>query len=56
MKMNIQVYAPGSFTPGKELYRTYWIGGLVGLRVGLDLVAKRKSLPQLEINPRSFSQ
>jgi hypothetical protein len=37
---------PGRFTPGERGPYTHWIGGWVGARAGLDVVAKRKkSLP-----------
>jgi hypothetical protein len=55
MKMNIQIPAPAPLSRGKELRGTHWIGGLVDLTAGLDLMAKRISLPQLGINLWSFS-
>jgi hypothetical protein len=33
---------PGRFTPREIASNTYWIGGRVGPRVGLDAVGKRK--------------
>jgi hypothetical protein len=40
-------YAVGEGTPG-----TYWVGGWVGPRAGLDAVAKRKiPIPCRESNP-----
>jgi hypothetical protein len=41
---------PDRFTPGERTLGTHWIGGWVGLRVGVDEVEKRKflTLPGLE--------
>jgi hypothetical protein len=33
---------PGRFTPRERAPGTYWIGGWVGPRAGLDAVVKRK--------------
>jgi len=33
---------PGHFTPRERELGTHWIGGWVGPRVGLDMVAKRE--------------
>jgi hypothetical protein len=43
----------GRFTREETAPVTHWIGGLVGLRVGLDEVEKRKFLvlPGLELRP-----
>jgi hypothetical protein len=43
----------GRFTPVEKAPGTYWIGGWVGPRVGLDDVEKRKffTLPELELRP-----
>jgi hypothetical protein len=42
---------PGRFTPGESAPGTYWIGGWVGPRAGLEDVEKRKFLtvPGLEL-------
>jgi hypothetical protein len=42
---------PGCFTPGERAPSTYWIGGWVGPRAGLDDVEKRKflTLPGIEL-------
>jgi hypothetical protein len=44
---------PGHFTPGERAHGTYWIGGWVSLRAGLDSVEKREflTLPGLKSNP-----
>jgi hypothetical protein len=44
---------PGRFTPGEGARGTYWIGGWVGLRTGLDDVEKIRipPLPGLELQP-----
>jgi hypothetical protein len=46
---------PGRFTPGERDPSTYWIGGWVGYRAGLDVVEKRK-IPNLcqELNPQTL--
>jgi len=45
-----------SFTPREIALGTHCIGGWVGLRAGLDVVAKKKkSLPLLGIIPPSSS-
>jgi hypothetical protein len=46
---------PDRFTPGERAPGTYWIGGWVGPRAGLDDVKKRKflTLPRLELRPFS---
>jgi hypothetical protein len=36
---------PGRFTPGERAPGTYWIGGWVDPRIGMDDTEKRKSLP-----------
>jgi len=49
---------PGRFTPGKIAPGTYWIGGWVGFRAGLDTVVEIKkitSLPLPAIKHQSFS-
>jgi hypothetical protein len=42
---------PGHFSPGERASGTYWIGGWVNTRVGLDDVEKRKflTIPGLEL-------
>jgi hypothetical protein len=44
---------PCRFTPGEGAPGSYWIGGWVGPRAGLDDVEKRKLLilPGLELRP-----
>jgi hypothetical protein len=44
---------PSRFTPGEIAPGTYWIGGWVGPRAGMDDVQKRKflTLPGLELQP-----
>jgi hypothetical protein len=42
---------PGRFTPEKGTSSTHWIVDLVGHRIGLDEVEKRKILPSRELNP-----
>jgi hypothetical protein len=44
---------PGRLIPGERAPGTYWIGGWVDPRVGLDDVEKRKfmTLPGLELRP-----
>jgi hypothetical protein len=42
---------PGRFIPGVRIPGTYLIRGVVGPRVGLDDVEKRKSLTGLELPP-----
>jgi len=34
----------GRFTPGERTPGTHWIGGCMGTRVSLDMVAKRKKI------------
>jgi hypothetical protein len=46
---------PGHFTPGERAPGTYWIGGWVDHRTGLDAIEKRKILPLLGIETRLFS-
>jgi hypothetical protein len=41
MKVSDQLHAMTALPPGKEPW-VPWIGGLVGPRAGLDMVAKRK--------------
>jgi hypothetical protein len=43
----------GRFTSGERAPSTYWIGGWVGPRTGLDDIEKRKflALPGLELRP-----
>jgi hypothetical protein len=47
-----QFHAPVILTPKETAPGTYWIGGWVGPRVSLDVVAKRKK-SQLGIEPWS---
>jgi hypothetical protein len=42
---------PGRFTPGKKVHGTYWIGGWVGPRTGLDMKKKFLPLAGLELRP-----
>jgi hypothetical protein len=44
---------PGRFTPGEGDTGTHRMRGWVDPRDGLDVVAKKKSLPFLGIEPRS---
>jgi hypothetical protein len=51
-----QFHAPAALPPGERASRTHWIGGIggwVGPRARLDVVAKRKflTLPVLELRP-----
>jgi hypothetical protein len=51
MEVSGQLHAPAGLPPGKKAHSTYWIGGWVGTRAGLDDVEKRKflTLPGLEL-------
>jgi hypothetical protein len=53
MVVSGQLHAPGRFITGETAPGTDWIGNWVGLRVGLDPVAKSKSnrCPCREWNP-----
>jgi hypothetical protein len=43
---------PGRFIPTERATGSYWIGGWVGSRAGLYMVAKRKiPIPRRESNP-----
>jgi hypothetical protein len=44
---------PGRFTPGERAPGTYWIGGWVDPRAGVNDLEKRKflTLPGLELRP-----
>jgi hypothetical protein len=43
---------PGRFTPRERALVTYWIGGWVGPKVGLNAVVKRKiTSPRRDLNP-----
>jgi hypothetical protein len=44
---------PVCFTVGERALDTHWIGGWVGLRVGLGTVEKRKIIHSQELNPDS---
>jgi hypothetical protein len=46
---------PGRNIPGETARVTHWIGGWVGLRVGLDAMEKRKILPLSETEQRLSS-
>jgi hypothetical protein len=46
---------PCRFTSGEGTHGTHWIGGWVGLRVGLEGVENRKILPLPGTEPRSSS-
>jgi hypothetical protein len=41
---------PCRFTPGERVRATHWIGGWVGLRIGLNAIEERKilALPGIE--------
>jgi hypothetical protein len=47
--MSSQLSSPTALPPRKEP-RTEWVGGCVGTRAGLDIVAKKISLPLWESN------
>jgi hypothetical protein len=49
MKVNGQLHTPTSFSPQKSLYP--FNRRLVGPTASLDIVAKRKSLSLLKLNP-----
>jgi hypothetical protein len=51
--MSCQLHAPASLPPGKQPPGTHWIGGWVGLRVGLEDMEKRKflTIPGVELQP-----
>jgi hypothetical protein len=50
------VLRPGRFTPRERAPVSYWIGGWMGLRTGLDAVVRRRiSSPYRDSNPRSSS-
>jgi hypothetical protein len=52
MEVTGQLHAPVALYPGKEPLGTRLIGGWVGLRAGLDAVARRKIAgPCWELNP-----
>jgi len=51
MEVSGQPHALAALFLGKEFPSTHWIGGWVGPRAGLDVVAKKKSLPMLGIEP-----
>jgi len=53
MEVSGQLHAPDTLSPAK-VPGTHWIGCWVGLRTGLDAVAKRKKshhCPYWELNP-----
>jgi hypothetical protein len=50
MEMSSQLHDPATLASGKEPPE---IGGGVGSRAGLDMMAKRKFLPLLGIEPQS---
>jgi hypothetical protein len=46
------IFTPGRLTSGERNPGTRWIGGWMGLRVGLDAVAKKRNLCLCrELNP-----
>jgi hypothetical protein len=53
--MSGQLHTPAALPSGERTPGTYWIGGWVNPRAGLDTVEKRKILPLLGIEPRSPS-
>jgi hypothetical protein len=54
MEASGQLHAPAALPPRKELLATYWTGGWVGPRAGLNAVVKRKiPSPCRESNPRT---
>jgi len=47
---------PSCYTPRERAPSTHFIGGLIGPRAGLDMVAKRQNLcPLPEIEPQASS-
>jgi hypothetical protein len=42
MEVTVQLHTPTAFPPGKVTKKNHWIGGLVGLRVDVDMMPKRK--------------
>jgi hypothetical protein len=42
---------PSHFTPSEIAPGTHWTGGRVGPRAGMDVMEKRKILPQQRIKP-----
>jgi hypothetical protein len=51
--LEVSASRPGRFTPGERSSGTYWIGGWVDPRAGLNDIEKRKflTLPGLELRP-----
>jgi hypothetical protein len=43
MEVSSQIYVPVALSTGKRVPSVHWVGGWVGLRVGLDAVKKRKN-------------
>jgi len=41
MEVSVQLHALPALTPTERALDTYWIGGWVGFRAGLNAVAKR---------------
>jgi len=44
MEISGQLHAPAALTARERAHGTHWIGGWVGPRSSLDMVAKRKIL------------
>jgi hypothetical protein len=44
MEVGGQLHALAALLPRERTLRTYWIGGWMGPRFGLEAVAKRKNL------------
>jgi hypothetical protein len=51
MQVGNQLHAPCRFTFGETAPRAHLVGGWVGPRAGLAVMAKRKSCPYQELNP-----
>jgi hypothetical protein len=47
MGVSGQRHAPAALYPGERTPDTHWIGGWVGLRLGLDAGARRKILREI---------
>jgi hypothetical protein len=51
MEVSGLLNAPPDFIPGERAYGIHWIGGWMGLSVGLDVVEKKKILHCRKSNP-----
>ena len=52
MEVSGQHHAPAALTP-EENPGTYWVGGWMGIRAGLDVCEKRKSPVPNGLEPRT---